>query len=212
MPGVASPAVKTFVLILFAALLSVIPLAFASILEEGVGIVYGSDYAFSLKAPKGWMLDNESGVEQGVHAVFYPKGSSWEKSVVVAYARARPKTAEIATADDAAKFVVEDFRANGNPKYSGKRVKTIKTTNGVDAVIYHFSGDQWGNSEAVAYYVEAKTINFVTLSSRDRKAFEDALPAFDKLAASYVFMGDEPVKEGSSKKALKPKTGKKAEK
>lgn len=184
---------KTVCLSLFVTLVLAFECSFASITEEGVGIVYGADHAFSLKAPKGWMLDNESGVSQGVHAVFFPKGGSWKDSVVVAYARARPKTGKIVTADDAAKFVVEDFHANGSPKYQGKRIKTIKCDSGREAVIYHFSGDQWGNSEAVAYYVETKTINFITLTSRDRNAFENALPAFEQLTASYTFMGDAPL-------------------
>lgn len=201
---------KTSVPILLASLVLTIAISSASILEEGLGIVYGSDHAFSLKAPKGWMLDNESGVEQGVHAVFYPKGSTWKDSVVVAYARARPKTKEIATADDAAEFLVRDFRAHGNPGYSAKRIKTIKMVSDREAVIYHFSGDQWGNSEAVAYYVETKTINFVTLTSRNRKAFEDALPAFEQLAASYLLMGDAPMPDTQTKPTAKPKSEKKA--
>jgi len=85
----------------------------ASITEEGGGIVYGQDHVFSLKAPKGWMLDNESGASQGAHAVFYQKGGSWEKSAVVAYANARPRNNEVKTADDAAKAVVEDFTPMG---------------------------------------------------------------------------------------------------
>jgi len=64
--------------------------SFGNIIEEGNGIVYGSDYAFGLTAPKGWMLDNESGVSQGMHAVFYPKGGSWKGSTIVAYASSPP--------------------------------------------------------------------------------------------------------------------------
>ena len=133
-----------------------------------------------------------------MHAVFYPKGSSWKNGVVVAYARSRPKTDTIQTADDAANFVVEDFHANGNANYRSKRIKTIKTASGREAVIYHFSGDQWGNTEAAAYFVEAKTINFITLTARKRQAFEDALPAFERLAASYVFVSDSPVLRGAN--------------
>jgi hypothetical protein len=183
---------RTF-LSLFVTLVLTLECSLASKTEEGVGIVYGVDHAFSLKAPKGWMLDNDSGVSQGVQAVFYPKGSNWKDGVVVAYASACPKTDKIVTADDAAEFVVEDFHANGSPKYQGKRIKTIKCDSGREAVIYHFSGDRWGNSEAVAYFVEAKTINFVTLTSRDRNTFENSLPAFEQLAASYIFMGDAPL-------------------
>ena len=34
------------------------------------GIIFGKDHAYVLTAPKGWVLDNQSGVDQGIHAVF----------------------------------------------------------------------------------------------------------------------------------------------
>lgn len=34
------------------------------------GIVYGPKAAFNIAAPEGWVLDNESGVEQGCRASF----------------------------------------------------------------------------------------------------------------------------------------------
>jgi hypothetical protein len=185
----ASHIVATLLMIVFA-FGFVVSAASASIIEGGKGLVFGTNYSYSLKAPKGWMLDNESAVQQGVHAVFYPKGSQWDDSVIVAYARSRPRTDTVNTADEAAEYLIKDFRANGNPNYAGKRIKTIKTDAGREAVIYHFTGDQWSNSEAVAYFVEALTINFVVLSSRDRKTFARSLPAFDALAKSYRFMGE----------------------
>ena len=161
----------------------------AAIVEEGLGIVYGSNHAFSFKAPKGWVLDNESGVSQGIHAVFYEKGGSWQKSKVVAYARAADRGTVKTAADQVAKTIA-DFRKNGNDKYDGKKVKTVKTESGKEGEIYHFSGDKWGNFEAVAYFVEEKTINFVVFNSRDEKLFNDALPAFEELAKSYLFVGE----------------------
>lgn len=196
-------------LAVFAAGLLIGGAASALISEEGMGIVFGKDHAFSLKAPKGWMLDNESGVDQGVRAAFYPKGETWADSKIVAYARGRPKTKEIATADDAAKDVVENFHANGNPKYEAKRIKMLKTDSGKEAVIYHFTGDQWGNSEAAAYVVEEKTINFVVMNSRDPKVFAASLDAFDQLVKSYKFMGDHPLDKEAAKPKQKAKDGKK---
>jgi hypothetical protein len=40
------------------------------------GIVYGPKAAFNIAAPEGWLLDNESGKEQGLPCVLYPKGES----------------------------------------------------------------------------------------------------------------------------------------
>lgn len=165
-------------------------IASASILEEGVGIIHGKNHAFSFKAPKGWVLDNESGVGQGVHAVFYEKGGSWEKSKVVAYARAADRDGDIKTAADQVAKTIADFRKNGSAKYDGKKMKTVKTKSGKEGVIYHFSGDKWGNFEAVAYFEEEKTINFVVLNSRDEKLFTAALPAFEELVKSYLFVSD----------------------
>ena len=36
------------------------------VVENGYGIVRGSSYAFTLKAPSGWVIDAASGVEQGL--------------------------------------------------------------------------------------------------------------------------------------------------
>jgi len=195
----------TFITAVAALALSMAP-ASALIMEGGGGILYGQTYAFHVKAPKGWIFDNESGVQQGMDCVFYPKGQTWQESPVIAYARARERTKEVQTADDAAREAIADFHARGNPKYEGKRVKTFKTKNGKEGVIYHFSGDRFGNYEAMVYFVEDKTINMVILNARKQKAFESALPAFDQLAESYAFLGDSPLKEGGKTPSPEKKT------
>jgi hypothetical protein len=43
------------------------------------GIVYGGKAAFNITAPEGWVLDTESGAEQGLPCVLYPKDSSLSK-------------------------------------------------------------------------------------------------------------------------------------
>ena len=37
------------------------------------GIVYGPKAAFNISAPEGWVLDNESGRDQGMPCVLYPE-------------------------------------------------------------------------------------------------------------------------------------------
>jgi len=48
----------------------------ASISEGGSGMLFGTDHAFYFTAPSGWILDNQSGVQQGLHMVFYPAGQT----------------------------------------------------------------------------------------------------------------------------------------
>jgi hypothetical protein len=50
------------------------------------GIVYGPKAAFNIAAPDGWVLDNESGHQQGFPCVLYPKGESWANGRTVMYA------------------------------------------------------------------------------------------------------------------------------
>ncbi len=157
----------------------------AGIFPEGGGIVYGQGFAFNIKAPKGWVLDTESGVDQGAHAVFYPVGQTWSDSVIVAYARSRPVNAQIKNANDAAQDTVAQFKKNGSPNHQAKLFKTLKTDAGQEFQIYQFTGDQYGNSEAAAYFVDKDRINFLVLSSRDAKIYQQSLPAFEALAKSY---------------------------
>ena len=54
--------------------------------------------------------------------------------------------------------------------------------------------------------MEDKTINFVVLNSRDEKLFKDALPAFEELAKSYLFVGDKlDIQKPASEKRPAPK-------
>jgi hypothetical protein len=172
----------------------------SSPVENGFGIVRGPGYAFVLKAPGGWVIDATSGVDQGLPVVFYPEGTSWSESPVVAYARARPRTKAVSSVEETVNAVVETLRAKGNPAYSAKLFKTIRTSNGKEGVIYRFSGAKTGDLEATVYFVEKRTIDFVTLSCRSQTVFESSLPAFEQLAASYQFQVDkipvDPNKQG----------------
>ena len=198
--------------VLFLCLPSVAP---ADVIPEGAGIIYGKDHVFSLKAPKKWSLDNSSAVKSGLHAVFFPTGSSWAKSTVVAYARSRPVTNEVKSIKDAVDAVIVDFHKNGSPKFEAKKDKNLKADSGRTGTVYKFTGDKYGNFEAVCYFKEEKTINFVVLSSRDKKAFDDAWESFVELCNSYTYISDgytkgtpESAEEDGEDKAATPSPGK----
>lgn len=176
-------------LLVAALILLASPLLRADRFPDGGGIVYGDGFGFNIKAPKGWTLDNSSGVQQKLNAVFYPNGSNWSDSPIVAYAQSRPKTPTVQTGDDAAKETIRHFREDGgSPNYQGTLFKTLKTDAGKDATLYRFSGDKWGNQEVAAYLVEKERINFFVMSSQDKKLFEESLPAFEALVKSYLPM------------------------
>lgn len=160
--------------------------------NDNFGILYGDDHAFGFSAPKGWILDNESGVGEGLHAVFYPKGQTWAKSPVMAYARARTRDANVKTAEDVVQLTLKEFRDNANPNSAAKKVDPIVIDKTRTAQVYYYSGDKYGNYEAVAYIGETKTINFFVMSSKTKSDFEKSLPAFQSLVKSYLYLGDSP--------------------
>lgn len=185
-------------------------LASAEVIPEGAGIIYGKDHVFSLKAPKGWSLDNTSGAKGGLHAVFFPQESSWAKSKAVAYARSRSIEAKLKSEEDLVKIVIAQFHENGSPNYKGVKDQEIKTKSDKIGVVYKFTGDKFGNFEAACYFKEKKTINYIVLSSRDKASFEKAWEPFLALCKSYRYITDgynkgEPIPK-KPKKPKKPST------
>jgi hypothetical protein len=179
-------------LTLFFPLVCCLASAQADQLLEGFTVLKGKGYAFELKAPLGWVLDDKIGNDQGLNVVFYPEHSSWDTSDAVCYARVRSFDSRVSNIAQQVKDTIKNLRENGNPNVEAKFVKTITTEDANKAQVYFFTGDQFGNNEATAYLLAKGSINFITLSARNRKAFRDALPAFDALVASYDDLTREP--------------------
>lgn len=153
----------------------------------GGGIVYGEGHAFLIDAPSGWVLDTRSGVANGLQAVFYPRGSSWSESPTVMYAAWASKKKEGVTSvqqiidKDLAKF------KKNNPSIVITESRPLKTEDGKTALVRLFKGDKGGNFEAVAYVDEKAGVAVLVMSSRNRAAFNKAIPSFEKLVSSYHF-------------------------
>lgn len=168
---------------------------------EGYAVLRGKDYAFQLKAPRDWVLDNESGRDQGLNVVFYPKNSSWASSSAICYARVRTLDDTVKTIEDQVKDTLKVFREGGSIGVQAKYVKTLTTRDASKAKIYYFSEDRFGNYEATAYYQAKDSIHFVTLSCPSRQSFEYSLAAFDALVTSYEDLTKPSTTEPSSSQA-----------
>ena len=164
---------------------------------EGYTVLKGDGYAFELKAPLGWVLDDKIGNDQGLNVVFYPEHSSWDKGDAVCFARIRSLDNHVTNIEDQVKDTVKAMRENGNPKVEAKYIKTLTTQDASKAKIYYYSGDQFGNTEATAYIQAKASVHYITLSARSSKAFKDALPAFDALVTSYEDLTKPPAEVSS---------------
>jgi predicted extracellular nuclease len=153
------------------------------------GILYGPNFSYTLSAPRGWILDNESGVSQGLSAVFYPKGSSWSKGQTVAYTRVVKKNDQ-QTVSDIINADINGFRAESSA-LKIEDAKAIDLGKGKTAIIKYFSGDSHGNYEALAYVDEAKSVVLIVLTARTKQDFDSSLGAFQGLVGSYFFLTDQ---------------------
>jgi hypothetical protein len=168
---------------------------FAEQILEGYSVVRGKDYAFEIKAPRSWVLDNEVAKEQGINLVFYPTGTNWDSSKAVIYVQVRTNGATIRNITDQLNDTLRNLRERGSPNVSVKHLKTLTTQDGSKAEIYYFAGDKFGNFEAAAYIQAKNSIHFVTVSARDQDSFRQAIPAFDAVVTSYENLTTPPATE-----------------
>ncbi|MBK8466065.1 MAG: hypothetical protein IPL32_09550 [Chloracidobacterium sp.] len=157
--------------------------------EMNSGMLYGPNLSYLLSAPNGWVMDNQSGVGQGLHAVFYPKGSSWSKGVTVMYTNVMKKS-DKQTVDDVIKNDIDNFKRN-SPILKVDDAKTIDLGKGKTAIIKYFSNDSHGNYEALAYIDEAKSVVLIVLTAKNKNEFDSSLGAFQELVGSYFFVTDQ---------------------
>jgi hypothetical protein len=149
------------------------------------GIVYGPKAAFNISAPEGWVLDNESGVEQGLPCVLYPKGESWADARTVMYAKIASTQYE-----DAEKFATVAIKQmeskHGKPK---EKIDKGVTGNGQTFFINEYPAtktySQW---ERVAYVQLPKAVGYIVLSSRDEASYRKDTPALRNVLKTFTYL------------------------
>jgi hypothetical protein len=151
------------------------------------GIIYGDNHAYSLTAPKGWVLDNSSGVEQGLYTVFYKKGESWENAPTVMYTNtASLENEQFKTIKQFIDFDIESFKKD-EPGIKITKGDNIHIKDSLNAYVRYFAGK---NYEVVAYIDAGKIAVVVIMTSRSKTGIDESLQAFSDLVKSYFFISD----------------------
>ncbi len=161
------------------------------------GIVYGDNHAYMVRAPGGWVLDNQSGIAQGQHAVFYPRGGDWANSPAVMYVNSASKAGDdIENVEALIKIDTIGFRSEF-PDAIFYDTTAIETKDEKIAKVVCF---EYTNFESVAYIEEPESISILVLTARDKESFKDAFPSFLELVKSYFFITNQVDIQGSSSK------------
>lgn len=149
--------------------------------------VVGRGLIFALAEPAGWKMDTDSGKRDGVPVVYYQSGQSWDNAPVVMYANTAVKACQPGTGLEAfIKNEVQELK-NKNPNLKISDAGTLEA-DGRKLVIKKFTGDRYGNHEAVAYVEEKDVYVSVTLSAKTPQQFKATYPAFIELVTSYQYV------------------------
>jgi hypothetical protein len=151
-------------------------------------ILLGRPYSFILKAPSGWVLNEEAGKSQGLRAVLYKEGSSWKAAVAVMYVRVVQKDEAQPTLDKVVSNDISDFLKQ-SPDSKVSDSKALKTGDKKQAIVKEFYDAANKNFESVAFIDESKVVVIVVLSSRNKDEFDKSISAFEALVGTYFFVG-----------------------
>jgi hypothetical protein len=149
------------------------------------GVVYGPKAAFKIDAPEGWVLDNESGVNQGMPCVLYPRGESWADAKTVIYAKIA--STEFEDVNEFVAWAIKGMKAKrGTPK---EKIASGKTADGRDYFINEYPAtktySQW---ERVGYVQLPHAVVYIVLSSRNKTSYSKHAPALEKVLKTLVYL------------------------
>ncbi len=152
-------------------------------------VIEGDDHLFMVSAPKGWVIDDTSGMGSRIRCVFYPKGQKWASAPTVMYVNplhgyaARNRTVSSLIAEDARAFLKR------SPRGKVSDMGTMTTQGGKNASLRYFSDEGAAPHEAVAYVAEKDLVMLLVLSSKSPQGFQQALPAYRELIGNYSWVG-----------------------
>lgn len=160
--------------------------------NERCGMVYGEAHAFTVCAPKGWVLDNTILNDHGIYAVFYPERSSWNMAKdtgTVMYVNTAGKQGENASVSALMTTDAEDTKHNA-PASVVKACEPIKLESREEpaAPVQCFTPGAYRRFEAVAYIDSPKIIVMVVMTSNNERSFKRDYPAFEAVVKSYSFL------------------------
>lgn len=164
------------------------------------GIVYGPNAAFNIAAAKGWVVDNQSGVSQGLPCVLYPKGESWADARTVMYAKIASPQFEDVNAFVA--MAIKDMeKTHGKPK---EKIASGKTTDGHDYFINEYPAtktySQW---ERVGYVQLPHAVAYIVLSSRDRSSYQKDSGALQQVLKNFTYLEPKTAQEKDETPSVK---------
>jgi hypothetical protein len=156
--------------------------------KDNCGLLYGKDHSLTFCAADGWILDNTILNDQGIYAVFYPNGSTFNDAkgsgtfmyINVVGKDAGSTVAKMMEAD-------ADEAKHSSPSVVVKQGEPIKVADAIVPVL-RFAPGAFDRYEAVAYVGEEKVLVMFVITSKNDETFSKDYAAFVRLVQSYKFL------------------------
>jgi hypothetical protein len=150
------------------------------------GLLYGPKAAFTIAAPKGWVLDNQSGQAQGLPCVLYPVGSHWTDAKVLMYAKIASPT--YPKAEEFASWAIGEFQKEGGG-FHHKRIKDGKTREGYAYFINEYRREKgYSRIERVAYVQLPEAVAYIVFSAEGEELYRKHSSALGETVQSLTYM------------------------
>lgn len=154
--------------------------------QEPSGCVFdGEGFVWFVSAPDGWVLSCLAPEHSEVPIALWPTGSSWKTASVVMYVNPTPRSAPDRSVQSVITAEVARFRRD-NPTVTVTEAAAIETRGEGTAAVRHYTGDRWGNYEAVAFLDTEGPVAVVVLSTEREPEFTKAYPAFQALVTGIT--------------------------
>lgn len=144
----------------------------AAVAHAGL-VVWGNGFMLTVQNPAGWVASSNAGRADGLPVVLFEKGSTWQNSPVVMYARV------VKSALDLSSFIAADVR-DFQKSCPGIRVVDLAS----DEKRFICSAGNAPNSEVVHYARTKPGILIWVMSARTESQLESFASDFHKVVAS----------------------------
>jgi hypothetical protein len=148
-------------------------------------MLYGDDHVFGVVPPRGWAVDDSSGLTSNMRVVMYPRGQKWATAPTVIYFSAmhfnakHPPTLLAEIQRDSVNFMKQA------PRGKVTRGPQLRTSKGQVGELRLYSREGHDADEAVAYFMEKSFVMLAVLSSRQVGGLASNLASFREMASSY---------------------------
>lgn len=150
------------------------------------GIVHGPKAAFMIAAPKGWLLDNQSGQLQGLPCVLYPEGFNYENTQVEMYAKI--SSPEYPNAEEFAAWAIDQMKQQPQG-LQHIRIENGETSKGYPYFINEYRREcGYDRVERVAYVQLPDAVAYIVLTAVGEALFTEHKDALNEAVQSLLYM------------------------